>query len=57
MKEVQSRVQRKGIKYYKEKLSKEERNDLNTPVLKKVGYSTKSTEREHRTQLISHKII
>lgn len=47
MTEVQWRVQRKGIENHKGKISKEERNDLNAPVLKKV---TKSTEKEHQTR-------
>lgn len=48
--EVQSRLQRKGMENYNGKISKEERNDLNAPFLEKVEYSTKSTEKMHRTQ-------
>lgn len=50
MTEVQSRVQRKGLEYYKGRISQEERNDLNPPVLKKVDCWTESTEKEHRMQ-------
>lgn len=49
MTEVQSRMQRKALGNYKGRQARK-KDGLNAPLLRKVKYSTKSTEKEHRKQ-------